>query len=148
MSDLDPNRLLGMEPLLQGHAPLTKPKMVEMEKRQAFLQGVEDDLLENSLTVLNDSLKFSEIDPGGAAPPPEGVEELGEKKAQARFRIAQASWMSAKEAPVGIKVAAQVATGILKARAAERQGPRELNVSFVQMTAPMPQFKKVVIDEK
>ncbi len=106
----------------------------------ARLQEIQDQLLEQSLSVVQASVSFSEIEEASKAPPPEWIAELGEDRAWTRWRIAQASWRSAKDAPVGIKVAAQMAVGILKAKATEKAAPKTLNVALLNWPGQLPQY--------
>lgn len=106
------------------------------------LATMQDELLERSLSVVDASMRFAEIEPDTKEPPQEWIDELGGnvEKARRRLRVARAAWMSTSEAPVGIKVASAVAVGIIKAKATEKAQPRTLNIQVVQMTAPMPTF--------
>ena len=52
-----------------------------------------------------------------------------------RFRIAKASWMSAKEAPAALKIAAQIATAGMKAQAI-KSALQPLNITFTQVIVP------------
>ena len=88
--------------------------------RQEGLRKTEDHVLSQAMTVVGGAIDFAELDPKNIEAIPEGwVEEYGEKAAKKRVRMAQAGLMPAKEAPVGIKLAAQMVTGIIKARSTE-----------------------------
>ena len=117
-----------------------------LANQHARLQRLEDDLLERAMNIVDGSMAFSEIDPADEQPPKEWIAEFGEEGARRRMRVARASWMNAKEAPVGIKVAAQVAVGIMRANAQKNTGPKVLNIAVVQMTAPLPQFEEREIE--
>jgi hypothetical protein len=122
----------GLTQVLQG-----KDAMALQHSR---LQEIQDQLLQQSLEVVQDAVKFSEIDEDAQAPPDAWVEELGMDRAMARLRMARAAWRNARDAPVGIKVAASVAVGIMKARATEKTAPKVLNVALVNWANPLPQF--------
>lgn len=122
------------------------PAPIRAVSQHARLERIQDDLLERSLAVVDGSVSFADIEPGALEPPPEWIEQYGHEGAMRRLRVARASWMNAKEAPVGIKVAAQVAVGILRAKAQEKSGPKTLNIAVVQMTAPLPQFEEREIE--
>lgn len=102
------------------------------------LRALEDNILSRGLTCLDDVARWADIDPTASEPPPEWVEELGgDKVALARrLRVAKAAWMSAKEAPVAIKVAQSVVVGIAKARATEKGGTT-MNLQQVIFNAPV-----------
>lgn len=112
------------------------------------LTSMQDDLLERSLMVVDASMAFAEIDPESKKPPKKWVEDMGEQEALIRWRIARAGWMSAKDAPVGIKVASAVAVGIIKAKATEKAGPKQLNIALVQLSSPLPQFPEQDVEER
>lgn len=121
-------------------APLATERNVQQDR----LRGIEDDLLERSLTTVQDALAFQEIDPEQASPPLAWVEELGPKAAERRLRLAKAAWMSAKDAPVGLKVAKDMAAGIIRARSAEQAAPR-LAVA-VQVVTSSAQYPSIEVD--
>lgn len=116
--------------VLQGKSQLARDK----------LQEIQDSLLERSLGVVQDAMTFAEVKEDSEAPPPEWIDELGYERAWSRWRMAKAAWRNGRDAPVGLKVAAQVATGILKAKAQEKSGPKTLNVALVNWAGPLPQF--------
>lgn len=117
------------------------------ELRIEKIRRIEDELLSENMAIMRDVAKFREIEPGATAPPEIWLDEFGAEEAWRRFRVAQAGWMSAKEAPVAIAVAKSVTLGIIKARSAEKAGNRTLNVSFIQMPAPTVQFKTLEIED-
>lgn len=120
--------------------PAGLPRGASVAIQNAELASMQDELLVRSLNVVEGAMAFAEIEPTDSDPPAEWIEQLGEEKARIKFRIARAAWMAAKDAPVGIKVASALAVGIIKAKATEKAGPKQLNIAFVQMTAPLPQF--------
>lgn len=122
------------------------PAPQALASRMEHLRELQDQLLQRSLQVLDASVRFAEVEADTEHPPPAWIDELGEVGAQMRLRIARASWMSAKESPVGIKVAANLAVGILRAKAQENAAPRVLHLEVVHMTAPMPQFPEQEIE--
>lgn len=122
------------------------PRPQQLATQLEHLQQLQDQLLQRSLQVLDASVRFAEVEADTTEPPAAWVDELGEVGAQLRLRVARASWMSVKESPVGIKVAANLAVGILRAKAVENAAPRILHLEVVQMTAPMPQFVEQEIE--
>jgi len=135
-------------PVDEQKAQLAKilPKKDALALQQDRLQELQDQLLERSLSIVDSSMRFADIDPTTTEPPQAWIDELGMDGAKVRLRVAQSAWAAAKDAPVGIKVASSVLVGILKAKATEKQGPRTLNVAVVHMTAPMPQFPEQEIE--
>lgn len=104
------------------------------------LQEIQDQLLQKSLEVVGAAMAFSDIEEDSTAPPDAWIAELGQDSAHARWRLAKAAWRTGRDAPVGIKLASQMAVGILKAKAVEKTGPKTLNVALVNWTGPLPQF--------
>lgn len=92
------------------------------------LRSIEDRLLDESISILSDVQKFSDIEPGTSEPPAEWIEEVGERRARRRLRLANAGWMSSKEAPIGIKVSQDVASSIMKLKS-QRMVGSTLNVT-------------------
>lgn len=128
-------------PSLAIHA--AAPLATEVDPQRARLRNIEDQLLRSSLSIVRDSLAFEEIDPEATEPPEHWVEELGMEGAIKRLRLAKAAWLNAKEAPVGAKMAKEVAMGIIKARSTETAGAR-LNVAVQVVAAPAVYETKVV----
>lgn len=116
----------------------SKKQLAKAEQRQ-HLEALEQEVLEESLQVLNGVLKFNEVEHDDKDPPDEWVEQLGATKATKLLKLAKAGKLPAHMAPVGIKIAQQVATGILKARG-DGNAPRQLNVQFVQFQAPVVNY--------
>ncbi len=98
--------------------------------RRDELKEIEQNILGSALQVVSHVMDFAQIDPTAEAPPEVWIEEMGEIAAWKRWRVARAGWVSAKEAPVGIKVATQIASAGIKAHA-ERVEPRRLNVNLI-----------------
>jgi hypothetical protein len=121
------------------------------EKRFNTLKHIEEELFQESMGLVRDALRFTEVegplkDENGNnyfsthVPPQEWVDELGEEGAKRRLRAAQAGWMSKKDSPVAVQVASALVVGIGRSRAASNQGPKTLNVQLIQVSAPLPQF--------
>jgi hypothetical protein len=115
------------------------PQPQSMALQHSRLQEIQDQILERSLGVVDGAVRFAEIDRDATEPPVEWLEELGEKEAMRRFRIAKAAWEGAKTSPTAFKVATQMAVGILRAKASET-GPRTLNIQIAHLSAPIPSF--------
>lgn len=130
-------------------AEVVETKTVDLPAKVAGgLQSIEDKLLMESIGILQDVQCFSDIDPGTEVPPPEWVEELGPVRARKRLRLAQAGWMSSKEAPIGIKVSQDIATNIMKAKS-QRMVGSTLNVTVekaVIVQAEPVQYPELEVD--
>lgn len=115
--------------------------------QQEKLRGLEDDLLEHSLEVVGGTCSFAELDPEKFEEIPQHwIDELGEEAANRKHRLARAGWLPAKEAPVAITTATKIVTGIVRARATEKAGPKSLNMNIVQLSAPLPEFDVVDVE--
>lgn len=120
-----------------------KSKLSIAEQREQTIKNIESELLRDSMEVVNDTLRFREITPGQDEPPPAWVREVGQKRAVERLRVANAGWMSKKDAPIAVQLAQVVAVGIIRSRATEKAGPKTFNVAMVQMSAPLPTFPEL-----
>lgn len=123
-------------------------KRTAAEERALALRNLEDELLQESMKVVRDVLRFRDVDPTEEEPPMSWRLEHGYDEAKKMQAIARAAWMPAKLAPVGLKYATQMGLGIIKARATERAAPQNLAVQFIQMTVPPRQFPEIVIKEE
>ncbi len=142
-TDQDPTAVPLIE---QANLAQVLPRKAALNVQFDRLQEVQDEILERSLFVTDGAVRFSEVEEGAVMPPQEWIDELGEEKALIRFRAAKAGWKSAKEAPVGIKVAMQMASTIIKAKAMEQAPARTLNVALVHWSTPLPQFPEQEIE--
>ena len=135
-------------PLSAEIVPARPSGITRAELKEIELRGIEDDILCETSAIIRDVTRFRDIDPDSEAPPPEWIAEHGADEAKKRFRLAKVGWSPKKDAPVGIEVARSVMVGIVKARATEKKGPSTLNVAFVKMTSPFPQFLEMEVEEK
>ncbi len=118
----------------------------EQRAAQGRLRTLRDSIYEGSMKLVHDVLHMREIevDKDGKFPddPPEAwVEECGEKEAQNRYRIAKASWLNSRAAPVGLTIAQKVVAGISKAEATENSPVPTLNAMLV-FAPPTPTSEK------
>jgi hypothetical protein len=117
--------------------------------QQDGLRRLEDELLANSLAVVGGVCDFAELDLADLDKIPEGwIEAYGPEEAKKRHRIAKAGWMNNKDAPVAINTATKVLTGIVRARATEKAGPKQLNINMVSMVAPLDSLEVLDIEEE
>lgn len=119
-----------------------------IQKRKP-IEELTDEIFGEAAQIVQDSLRFREISPDQKDPPIEWVRQFGQEEADRMFRVAQASWLPAKCAPIGIKNAMYVAVGILKARAAKSTGNQTLNVAVMMPSAisEPPSFPEVEVEK-
>lgn len=134
-------------------APLAivEPRPLTGVRKTDQLRAMEDELYEEAASILRDAMRFADVEmavPEGETlqVPKEWGREMSPERAKKALRIAASAWMSAKDAPVALKLAAQTVTGVIKARATEKQGPRQLNVTFVKMVGAPQQFPELEVD--
>jgi hypothetical protein len=123
--------------------------MTHSDLQQDGLRLLEDELYTGSLAVVGGTFDFAELDEKDLDKMPEGwIDSYGEKEAKKRHRIAKAGWMPNKEAPVALTLATKVLTGIVRARATEKAGPKQLNINMVSMTAPLEELEVLDVEEE
>jgi hypothetical protein len=107
-----------------AYPPRTAMELVEAAELSDHdrLQKLENEIFAENLVIVMDATRFREIPPDAKEPLPEWIAELGPTEAWKRFRVAQAAWMGAKDAPVGISIAAQ--TGPWRCREKSGEGSR------------------------
>lgn len=141
MADIDGDVQLpaSIAAILPASAGPVLTERTSAELQQDRLREIEDSLLTQSLSVIDDTLAFRDIAPEDTDPPPEWILQYGKKEAMKRFRLAKAGWATKKDAPSGAAAAERVAVGIIKARATEKAGPKSLNIAVVQIAIGTPQ---------
>lgn len=130
--------------------PVLVPAKDPLQKKREMrdkLVGLRDELLTESMGVVRDAMRFREVDPllqEDSDPNFKRMErELGREDAERAYRIAKAAWLPNNEAPAGLKLAAIIAIGILKANAAEKGAAPALNIGKVIINAAaIPQFEE------
>lgn len=112
------------------------------------LRSVENDIFRKALEVVDGAISFVELDPENPlAIPQEWIDELGDDKAARKHNAATAALRSAKEAPMGLKIAENMASNIIRARASEKQAQVNIGIEKVLiMEAPMKEFPEVVVE--
>lgn len=113
------------------------------------LLGMRDELLAESLGVIRDSMRFRDIDlenfPERDKDPAfwSMQDELGPEDAKRAYRVAKYALATAADAPIGLKLATNIAVGIMKANAAEKGAAPVLNVGKVIINqAAIPVFEE------
>lgn len=154
-SDTDEDFLGGALPadfvtsIVQAPSPDPFAGMSPMEAhraKQAVLKRLEDELLLESLTTLRDAMAFRDIEPDATEPPVEW-RDLAPEERMKRLRVARMAHMPSKDAPVGLKLANNLAVGIIKARAQEKGGPKTLNVQVVRLEMAPAQYPELTVEE-
>lgn len=118
------------------------------EGKMELIRGMREDLFLEHARILRDVARFRDLDPTAKEPPEEWVRTMGADEAAKAFRVALSGWMDQKASPVGLKLAAQVVTGAMKAMAQENQNGRALNIQFVQVInrgTPEPEFPELEV---
>lgn len=101
------------------------------------MRSIEDELHQEAGEVLQDVLQFADIDPENPVKP----KGWSDKK----FLRAKTGWSPAKDAPIAVKVAKDVLVGMSKARAAEKSGPKTMNM-VVFYSGKAPDFPEQDVD--
>ena len=135
---------------------LAKPQSSAIDRKRdqhEQLVGLRDSLFKESMGVLRDAMRFTQIDPKleqGLDPAFEKMErELGQEEAQIAYRTALFASLPSADAPIGLKLAANIAVGIMKANAAEKGGTHVLNVAKVVLSASaLPQFEEREVESE
>lgn len=126
---------------------VVEPPVVVQPAKLSFtqkLQQLEDEVFERNLEITHDATHFREIEPGTKIPPEAWVAELGMERAKARLRAANAAWLGAKDAPVGLSMAKAIVGSVAKARAVREGGATTLNIEMVIMPAPRQREYEVI----
>jgi hypothetical protein len=135
--------------------PVLVPKKDPLQKKReqrAKLIGLRDELLQESMGVMRDAMRFRDIDehlPKEADPNYQRLEdELGQLDAERAYRVAKSAWRTNSEAPAALKLATAIAIGILKANAQEKGAAPALNIGKVIINAAaIPQFEEREVSE-
>ena len=122
-----------------------KAPLATVKSQLAKVRELEDRVFEKATDVVDACLSAPDIPEDLTEPPPAWVDRFGEEDAARRLRIARHSLMSAKEAPVYLKVATSVQAGIMKVRAAEKSAPVTLNAQVVLIPAAELQMEELVV---
>jgi hypothetical protein len=125
----------------------TGPNLGDLDTEIERVKDLEDEICRDCLEIVGDVRFFAEIDPDEREPPEAWVKELGLERAKRRHRVARASWMATKDAPVAISVAKSVMIGAMKVRALERAAPRSLNIAVI-MPVELPNFEVKDLEEE
>lgn len=135
-----------MDWLNLDEAPIVEAPASPMAK-PSRLRDIEEEVHEEAATVVHDAMAFCKIGPEDKEPPYEWVKALGMERAWERFKTAQYALLTAKEAPIGLRIAKDIMLGLARVRAREKVGPKTLNMVVVQMSGTLPKFEEVEVDK-
>lgn len=128
---------------------LVKPEQSAIDRKRDHreqLVTLRDELYQESMGVLRDAMRFRDVDPALKELDPAidaMEEELGQAEGQRAYRVALLANLPSADAPIGLKLAANVAIGIMKANATEKGGNHVLNVAKVILSSSsLPQFEE------
>jgi len=151
------------EPKQVTHLPVSGPVLAKAPDAAVSLArankdrliSLRDELYRESMTVMNHAMRFGDIDPQYAQQKEldpafaKMARDLGDEDAQKAYRLAQYACLPGADAPVGLKLAAVVAVGIMKANAQEKGGTHVLNVSKVVLSADaLPAFEEREVEHE
>ena len=102
------------------------------------------------MEIVSGALSAPGIDPTNPmGVPEEWIEEMGERAARAKYKSAVDAHSNAKEAPVYLKVAENMAAVIIRARATEKAAPKHLNIQKVVIPiVAVERFDEMVVEEQ
>lgn len=125
--------------LLKEH----KAQLVALQKEttQDTLLAIEDKLLDDSISIVNECNEFANMgfDEGNGQPiVPESWKYLEPDVLAKRVRLAKANWMPSSDVPHGIKMAYATAVSIIKSRALKESGGKSLHIENAVFPAPAP----------
>lgn len=86
------------------------------EERMARIEEIENEVFEHCAGIAQAFLSFHEVTPNQAEPPPEWVEQYGEKAAQQRLNVAKAGWLPPSHAPAAVQNAFKAMVGVSRGR--------------------------------
>ena len=133
-------------------APRPKDAVTRRREQEEALGGIKNKIFGDSMRVVEDFLRARDIDPllNKEQDPAyyRMMTELGdEEEVREAYALARAGWLPAAETPAFVKVATQMATGIMKAQAAEKGGTKVLNVGRVIVDASLiPTYEEVEVE--
>jgi hypothetical protein len=132
--------------------PAVKAEIVRADKsrpgQMERLRELEDELLEDSIEMTRNVVRFADLPEGTETVPEEWIETMGLEAAQRKFRHASAAWRSTKTAPAALGIGASVFTKIIKARSIEKAAPRTLAIVLMpSLEAPRPVFEVRDVDD-
>jgi hypothetical protein len=129
-----------------------KDAVTRRREQEEALGGIKNKIFGDSMRVVEDFLRARDIDPllNKEEDPAyyRMMTELGdEEEVRKAYALARAGWLPGSETPAFVKVATQMATGIMKAQAAEKGGTKILNVGKVHIDASLiPAYDEIEVE--
>ncbi len=142
---------LPVDPEVHSAELVLPPRKSAVERRreqEEALGGIKNKIFGDAMRVVEDVLRARDINPALKATEDPAyyrmMTELGdEEEVEKAYRVAQAGWAPGAELPGFVKVAVNMATGIMKANAAEKGGSKVLNVEKIVISSDaIPQFEE------
>jgi hypothetical protein len=117
-------------------------------RRDEIMADKENELYDESASLLRDLMFFGDIDPDNPPelPPQQWVKEVGVKRAERRFRLCQEAWKPASRVASGVLIAKHVFTMMHKAKS-DAKRPRSLNVQLIQMNQPPRVYPEIDVSD-
>ena len=120
------------------------------ETKKVSARAIATSIMESAAQTVLDAQGFSEIDPNASGPPQEWIDELGEKRAWKKFRVAMAAWEPTSKQPAGLAAATAITASSL--RNFSSAGPSSVNIVAKQVVMPVPgapqdDFERVIVDD-
>lgn len=128
-----------------------KDAVTRRREQEEALGGLQTKIFSESMNVVSDYLRARDVNPKCVATPTDDpafwdmAKELGADSEETHkvYRIASAGWLPAADCPGFVKVAANMAIGIMKAKATEKGGAHVLNVGRILISeSAIPQFEE------
>jgi hypothetical protein len=128
-----------------------KDALTRKAEQNEALAGIKNKIFGDSMKVVGDYMRARDVNPKCAATPTDDPEfwkmalENGgdDEETHKVYRLASAGWLPSADAPGFVKVAANMAIGIMKANAAEKGGSHVLNVGKILIdSSAIPQFEE------
>lgn len=133
-------------------SPPRKDAALRRREQEEMLGGIKNEIFCDSMRVIKDFLRARDIDVEVDADRDPAyyrlMSELGdEEEVKKAYRVAKMGWLPAAETPGFVKIATQMATGIMKANAAEKGGSKTLNVGKIMVSAAaIPQYEEIEVE--
>lgn len=115
-------------------------RIEQSEEEMSLARSLEDEVLHESIEIVRGMNAFAYLDGAEDETVPQHfIDECGGdvERAKRMARVARASWMAAKEAPVALLNASKVAMAIIRAKSMENSVPSTLNATVVYINQPV-----------
>lgn len=129
-----------------------KDAVTRKREQEEALAGIKTQVFGDSMKVVQDYLRARDVNPDVDPRKPTDDPEFwkmalecggDDAETHKRYRIARTGWLPAADCPGFVKVAANMAIGIMKANATEKGGSHVLNVGKIMYSpASIPQFEE------